>query len=145
MKPRRHLPMTPDPDRRERGASLVEYVLIVGLVAMVALVGVGAAGSAVKSSFDTTAGSFGAAGDSGEPEPTYPTETAAYKDQITADFAIVDGKVVMVDSSGDGWTMKITKQKDNRINTRWKNPKTGEVVRINGWVTKKGDLRTVVK
>lgn len=124
----------------ERGASLVEYALVVGLIAVVAIVAIGLVGGAVSDSLDESASAFA----STAAAPDYPTETAGVDGKVNATFSLVDGTVVLDGTQGDGWTMKVVKDTGSRVNTRFKNPKTGEVIRVNGWVNKKGQLKTKV-
>ena len=124
----------------ERGAALVEYALVVGLIAMVAMVAIGLVGGAVGDSFDGSASAFGSTATA----PDYPTETAGVDGKVKASFSLVDGTVVLNETQGDGWTMKVVKDTGTRVNTRFKNDTTGEVIRVNGWVNKKGQLKTKV-
>lgn len=127
---------------RERGASLVEYALVVGLIAVVALVAVGLLGGSVSDSLGTSASALEAAPDN--PKADYPTETAGVDGKVNATFLLVDGQVVLDSTNGDGWTMTVLKDTDTRINTRFKNNETGEIIRVNGWVNAKGQLKTNV-
>lgn len=123
----------------EHGAALIEYALVVGLIAVVAMVAVGLVGGSVSGSLDTSASSLAAA-----EEANYPTETAGVDGKVKATFVLIDGKVVLASTEGDGWTMKVTKDTGTRINTRFKNDTTGQVIRVNGWVNRKGTLKTKV-
>jgi pilus assembly protein Flp/PilA len=127
---------------RERGASLVEYALVVGLIAVVALVAVGLVGGSVSDSFDGTATAFAAAGNDATVD--YPTETAGVDGKVKATFIVVDGEVILDSTDADGWTMTILQDTGTRVNTRFKNDTTGEVIRVNGWTNKKGVLLTKV-
>lgn len=129
----------------ERGAGLVEYALIVGLIAVVAVVAVGAVGGALDDSFTSSNNAFATASGNATEEPTYPSKSAGIDGEIEATFALIDGTVVMTDSFGPGWTMQVVKDTGTRVNTKWTNDTTGEVVRVNGWVNKKGNLRTKVR
>jgi Flp pilus assembly pilin Flp len=122
----------------ERGAGLVEYALIVGLIAIVSVVAVSLVGTATSDSFTESQAAFG-------PAVEYPTKVVEVKDQIKITFSDIDGKLDMTDAYGPGWTMKITKQNNTRINTKWTNDVTGDVVRVNGWINKKGDIKTRIR
>ena len=142
---RRATPELGNTDRRsvptgERGAALVEYALIVGLIAVVSMVAVGLVGGAVTDSFDGSASAFGSASTT----PDYPTKSAGLDGKVNATFGLVDGKVVLESTQGDGWTMTVVKDTGTRVNTKFKNDTTGEVIRVNGWVNKKGLLKTKV-
>lgn len=124
----------------ERGAGLIEYAMIVGLIAIVAVVAVSLVGTATSDSFTETDAAFEAA-----TSTNHPTKVAQLDGEIEVTFSDVDGKVVMVDSFGPGWNMTITKETDTRINTKWTNDTTGEVVRVNGWINSNGVLKTKVR
>lgn len=54
MPPQPHLPASSTDDRHERGASLVEYVLLVSLIALTAVAAVSFFGGNVDDSYDRT-------------------------------------------------------------------------------------------
>lgn len=124
----------------EQGAGLIEYAMIVGLIAIVAVVAVSLVGTATSDSFNETDAAFGAA-----TSTNHPTKVAEFDGEIEVTFSDEDGRVVMVDSFGPGWSMTITKETDTRINTKWTNQTTGEVVRVNGWINSNGVLKTKVR
>lgn len=127
----------------ERGATLLEYALIVSLIAIASIAAVSLVGGSVSDTFDTAAGSLPSATIAAPVD--YPTATNGVDGKVSATFAVIDGTVVLESYASSGWTHKITKDTGSRVNVKFTNDTTGEVIRVNGWVNKKGKLKTKVK
>ncbi|MEZ5176548.1 MAG: hypothetical protein R2823_10135 [Acidimicrobiia bacterium] len=77
--------------------------------------------------------------------PDYPTVTDGVKGKVLVTFGFVDDKVTLVKADHAGWDMETVSEKDNKIKLEFTDEETGEQILIDGWVTKKGDLKTKVK
>ncbi len=133
----------------EDGATMISYVLLVVLIALVSVGFIGYGGRAVSDTFTDVAAQASPPAPEPEPEPEpepdYPTETAGVDGKAEATFVVRDGVMELKDVDADGWNYRITKQTDRRINVRFTNPDTGEVIRVNGWLNKKDVLKTKVR
>ncbi|NMC62199.1 MAG: Flp family type IVb pilin [SAR324 cluster bacterium] len=65
----------------ERGASLVEYALLVALIAIVAITSVRAAGTKVSQQFSEVGNAFVACGAGDDPEDCQPNPDPAFGDE----------------------------------------------------------------
>lgn len=128
---------------------MVSYVLLVVLIALVSVGFIGYGGRAVSDSFTAAAGAVPASAAATEATtttaPDLPTETAGVDGKAEATFVVRDGKMELSGVDADGWTYRITRQTDRRINVKFTNPDTGEVIRVNGWLNKKDVLKTRVR
>lgn len=133
-------------DDGERGASLVEYSLVVALIALAALAGVATFGSSLASNITASADSL--ATDTSTTTTVPPNQEKEVHTDESGDvrFQEVDGKVRIDNiSPADGWTAKVTKDNGTRAIVRFTNSSTGERVVVTSYLTAKGKLVTKIK
>jgi Flp pilus assembly pilin Flp len=138
---------SPKNDDRERGATMVEYVLLVSLLAFASLVGMSTREDAVESAF-ITAGN--ASGQDGSPTAfIVPANHGKNGKNVDAGQA---GQVRFVKAGGQvrfgdlkpskGWTLEITKDNGRRATAVLTKTESGEHIIINAWINDKGQLET---
>ena len=73
------------------------------------------------------------------------TKKATYLNEISVTFEETDGEVTFGSVEADGWTYKVTKDKERRKHLKFTHSKTKKVVVIKGWLNKNDKLKTKVQ
>jgi Flp pilus assembly pilin Flp len=124
----------------ERGAGIVEYVLVVGLIAIASLTAASALASSVSESMTNAAGAFG--------EQDLPVTQEKKVDAGKAGkvhFEVAGDKIRVASiSAADGWTSKILTDNGTSSRIRFPNTESGDRVIVRGWINKKDKLKTKV-
>ncbi|GMQ94480.1 MAG: hypothetical protein BMS9Abin12_1972 [Acidimicrobiia bacterium] len=123
---------------KERGASMVEYAMLIAFISIVSVAAVGLLGGSVTEAFTGAA-------DGMATQPAKEYVSAGIDGELQATFEVSGGKVALGTVDADGWTYKVTKDTGRRVVVKFTNSTSKKIVSVKGWLNKKDAFKTKVK